>query len=567
MADSNKERNRARAAEVRRIAQEAIQNITHLSNLIGNQENACDRNNPQQRSRGFPASSSSGSGSHRYRPHARENAVSELRRRFPSTGSAGSSAGGGGRFTSTFSRNRGRGRGGGAGRPFASGTVTRDIVILRAGEYTVPSRNEKAQMERNGCIVTGMDIDRGWNEETLMLELRSVIPNDFKDVPFQIMKNCHGSIIPPNIPNGRKIDSALLLRSIAPTGSIYIQLLDDPIPDNILDIPAFEQSIPNEEVKTEDIGDIGSPIDLTGDEEINVPVAFIKPILDDAPADLIDPVEILKYLQLYIVTGRPLKVDSLDAIPEGETNYKTVNRDNILASTFEELPYVLDPRNTFQVDFMGEDCADLGGPRKEWIRLVLKEIKAKYFDLGLRALMSKEYYYVGQIFGIAMLQNGQMPSFLSEALIEDLMSAKSNDVCIKQMQWGMETLGMHSALIKFPQLLYLPRPGGQNRGLNVQKPLQLVKPVFSEEGSNSLKFEKEVYQVFIKYIREVAANRRASGNVKITLNHILQFITGASEEPVLGFVQNPQCKFVLPKEDKIEDPNAASQGSGEKVHN
>ena len=417
-------------------------------------------------------------------------------------------------------------------------------------------------MERNGCIVSGMDIDRGWNEETLMLELRSITPNDFKDVPFQIMKNVHGSIIPPNIPNGRKIDSALLLRSIAPTGSIYIQLLDDPIPDNILDIPAFQQSIPNEEVKTEDVG---SPIDLTTDEEMNVPAAFIKPILDGAPADLNDPVEILKYLQLYIVTGRPLEVDSLDAVPEGLTNYITVNRDNILASTFEELPYILDPRNTFQVDFMGEDCADLGGPRKEWIRLVLKEIKAKYFDLGLRALMSKEYYYVGQMFAIAMLQNGQMPSFLSEALIEDLISAKSSDNCIKQLQRGMETLGMHSALIKFPQLLYLLRPGGQNHGLNVQKLLQLVKPVFSEEGSNSLKFEKEIYQVFVKYIREVAANRRASGNVKITLNHILQFITGASEVPVLGFVQNPQCKFVLPKEDKIEDPSA-SQESGDKVY-
>ena len=537
---------RYRSAEVRRIAQEAIQSITQLSNLIGigNQENGLDSSNrsssnvQQQSQLGLPASSSSGSG-HRHRPYSRDNAVSELRRRFPST--AGSNAGGGGRSSSSScSRNRGRGRGaaGGAGRPFASGTVTRDIIILRAGENTVPSRNEKAEMERNGCIVTGMDIDRGWNEETLMLELRSIIPNDLKDVPFQIMKNCHGSIIPPN---GRKIDSSLLLRSIAPTGSIYIQLLDDPIPNNILEIPAFEQSIPNEEVKN------GSPIDLTQYEEVTVPAAFIKPILDGAPADLIDPVEILKYLQLYIVTGRPLEVNSLDAIPEGETNYITVNRDNILASTFEEFPFILDPRDTFQVDFMGEDCADLGGPRKEWIRLVLKEIKAKYFDLGLRALMSKEYYYVGQMFAIAMLQNGQMPSFLSEALIKDLISAKSNDSCIKQIQQGMETLGMHSALQKFPQLLYLLRPGGQNRGLNVQKLLQLVKPVFSEEGSNSLKFEKETYQVFIKYIREVAANRRASGNVKITLNHILQFITGASEEPVLGFVQNPQCKFFASK--------------------
>eukprot|EP00794_Sanderia_malayensis_P002712 gene2712-3135_t len=176
--NSNERYREQRAAEVRRIAQEAIQSITHLSNLIGNQQESSNSPNsgpPISRPNGdgnnlqpsLPASSSlSEHGSHRYRFHARENAVSELRRRFSSAGSAG----GGGR--SSFSRNRGHGRARGAGRPYASGTVRRDIIILRAGENTVPSRNEKAQMERNGCIVTGMDIDRGWNEETLMLELR-----------------------------------------------------------------------------------------------------------------------------------------------------------------------------------------------------------------------------------------------------------------------------------------------------------------------------------------------------------------------------------------------------------
>ena len=99
--DTNNERHRARAAEVRRIAQEAIQNITHLSNLIGSEEstfNSSNRSTSGQpiRSRpttgdrnNLPASPSNGSGSHRYRDYARENAVSELRRRFPSTGSAG----------------------------------------------------------------------------------------------------------------------------------------------------------------------------------------------------------------------------------------------------------------------------------------------------------------------------------------------------------------------------------------------------------------------------------------------------------------------------------------------
>ena len=221
--------------------------------------------------------------------------------------------------------------------------------------------------------------------------------------------------------------------------------------------------------------------------------SFVKPLLDNAPSDLADPVEILKYLQQNIVTGRPLEVNSMNSIPEGETNYITVNREDIRKSTFDELSYIINPRNTFEVDFMGEDCIDLGGPRKEWIRTMNQHIKKKYFDIGLRPLLSNEYFYVGMMFSIAMLQNGQLPSFLSEALLQDLISVKANDTCIAQMQLGMESLGKHSALCTLPQLIFLLRPGGQSQSLTVQELLQLIKPCFSEQGSNSLHFEKEAY--------------------------------------------------------------------------
>ena len=55
---------------------------------------------------------------------------------------------------------------------------------------------------------------------------------------------------------------------------------------------------------------------------------------------------------------------------------------------------------------------DLGGPQKEWIRLVNREMKAKYFDNGLREYLSQDYYYVGIMIAVAMLQNGQMPAFI-----------------------------------------------------------------------------------------------------------------------------------------------------------
>lgn len=39
---------------------------------------------------------------------------------------------------------------------------------------------------------------------------------------FEIMKNCSEMIVAPNIPSGRRIDSKLLLKSIAPSKCIYI---------------------------------------------------------------------------------------------------------------------------------------------------------------------------------------------------------------------------------------------------------------------------------------------------------------------------------------------------------
>ena len=104
---------------------------------------------------------------------------------------------------------------------------------------------------------------------------------------------------------------------------------------------------------------------------------------------------------------------------------------------------------------MGEDSVDLGGPRKEWIRLLNSEINTNYFNHGLRPLLVKEYFSIGQIFAIPLLQNGQVPSFLSDVILQEFVTASSSNQCITEIKAGLETLGMHSAFKIFPQLLQL----------------------------------------------------------------------------------------------------------------
>lgn len=41
--------------------------------------------------------------------------------------------------------------------------------------------------------------------------------------------------------------------------------------------------------------------------------------------------------------------------------------------------------------------------------------------------------------------------------------------------------------------------------LTLKQLTSLLEPDFSEEGTNSRKFEGEVYSIFIKYLREVAS--------------------------------------------------------------
>jgi hypothetical protein len=47
-----------------------------------------------------------------------------------------------------------------------------------------------------------------------------------------------------------------------------------------------------------------------------------------------------------------------------------------------------------------QQAQDYGGPRKEFFRLILQEVKEKYFNNGLRDLLAEEYVTVGIIMGI-----------------------------------------------------------------------------------------------------------------------------------------------------------------------
>ncbi|VDI27374.1 Hypothetical predicted protein, partial [Mytilus galloprovincialis] len=87
--------------------------------------------------------------------------------------------------------------------------------------------------------------------------------------------------------------------------------------------------------------------------------------------NITDPVEILRFIQGKIVTGRKLDIDvscHSGETCEGETNFIMVNREKLLETALDEIAQTKDKdlRKTLEVQFYHETAEDFGGPRREF---------------------------------------------------------------------------------------------------------------------------------------------------------------------------------------------------------
>ena len=125
-----------------------------------------------------------------------------------------------------------------------------------------------------------------------------------------------------------------------------------------------------------------------------------------------NPVEILRHAQNCIVMGKSLNgytggpVETIN----DQSNFILINRQDVLGTALEEISSIEDFQLSLEVSFYGENAQDAGGPRREFFRLCLQEIKQKYFDNGLKEHLSEDYKTVGIVLALSVLQNGNIPS-------------------------------------------------------------------------------------------------------------------------------------------------------------
>ncbi|CAC5363783.1 unnamed protein product [Mytilus coruscus] len=187
-----------------------------------------------------------------------------------------------------------------------------------------------------------------------------------------------------------------------------------------------------------------------------------------------------------MVIVRALEIEDVTQCAEGDTNFILIDRFSLLQTAMDEIGSLSDFRLTLEIQFYNE--------------------------------------------------NGKLPTVLESAIVDELFNnTDSNSICIINLRQGMNALGFYTICTALPSLVFLFQ--NNTPSLTIRGILHVLQTQFSEEGSNAYSFEKLVYGVFVRYLREVGSGRRSM------LESVLQFVTGAAEEPVFGFKIHPSFTF------------------------
>ena len=76
-----------------------------------------------------------------------------------------------------------------ADRPLASEIVSKDVMILEIGREKVPTKAEKANLERSGEIISGVEIDGKWMPKKLHQEFNEIIGSLNERLVFTVNRN------------------------------------------------------------------------------------------------------------------------------------------------------------------------------------------------------------------------------------------------------------------------------------------------------------------------------------------------------------------------------------------
>ena len=88
-------------------------------------------------------------------------------------------------------------------------------------EKTPTTRQEKVSLQRRNRVISGLTIDKGWNEKTLDNKVKAQFPEECKGTEFEFVKNVSGVLVKSIFASGVRINGNILLKSIVLCMCVY----------------------------------------------------------------------------------------------------------------------------------------------------------------------------------------------------------------------------------------------------------------------------------------------------------------------------------------------------------
>ncbi|XP_060941362.1 G2/M phase-specific E3 ubiquitin-protein ligase-like [Limanda limanda] len=307
----------------------------------------------------------------------------------------------------------------------------KDVILLpNPSCETVCKQGPKLRLHKHGHILSAFEFQKAWDHQAVMAHIRDgfgqLIP---EDVSLQFLMGCGNKLVSPKLQEGQGLN-AMLIHKIFRTKGLYVRPSRTLFTSRVATMDG--DGNPGTSGHDEDYSSYltlmaAHPDDSSDDEELN---QAIIASMESQIAEKVPVQEILLELSSKISTKQLCKFNiNRSAVWEGAVR------------GFQRVSY--SPNLMICVKFsddMGrnEEGIDLGGPRREFLRLLMETMarspmfegkeNSKNLALDSAALREDRYYTAGRAIAVSLVHGGPPPNFLSPTVFSLLVDGSAKPV-------------------------------------------------------------------------------------------------------------------------------------------
>ncbi|CAL8237336.1 unnamed protein product, partial [Arctogadus glacialis] len=354
-------------------------------------------------------------------------------------------------------------------------TFNKDVILLLSpSDDIVVKQRRKQQLYKRGHILNAFEFDKSWDHGAVLREIRNAFKQKIpEDVSCELLMACGNKLIAPMLRDGQQLDASLI-HKILKLKALYVRPSRQLEPENSDTSCCEEEEEDVEMVRS--VATRASGLFNPGRDQLDHPTMSATSSLapastvasslvpDSTPQSTTTSTDYRAYLSvidlssdedgdedLYTALSASMedqiKESSSGSVPVQEIlstlgekiNHNQVNRFNINRAAvldgairgFKRISF--DPTHRISVRFSddkgtSEEAVDLGGPRREFLRLLTEALaQSSVFEgtegnlnlaLDSSAVREDRYFVTGRAIAVSLVHGGPSPNFLSQTLFD-----------------------------------------------------------------------------------------------------------------------------------------------------